>query len=89
MVRVEVGIPGETRRGVLTAEAIALLQDGGNVAGAALMQALRTGDYAALRALPPQDADLTDKPVEETELFAGSIPLTRYRTASGPAAAIP
>ena len=85
VARVEVGIPGETRRGVLTAEALMLLQGGGDAAGPALMQALRTGDYTALRALPPQDADLTDEPIEETELLAGSIPLTRYRTASGPA----
>ncbi len=83
--RVEVGIPGEARRGVLSPEALAALQ--GGAAGPLLEQALRTGDYRALRALPPPDMDLSDGSIEEAELAAdgpqGSIPVTRYRAPGG------
>ena len=89
MTCVEVGIPGETRRGVLAPAALAALQGGADGADPLLAQALRTGDYTALRALPPRDQDLAEDPIEETELSATGrqreIPITCYRGAGGPA----
>ena len=90
MTRVEVGIPGEARRGVLAPEALAALQSGAGAAGPLLEQALRTGDDAALRALPPPDQDLAGAPIEETVLAAkggqGELPVTCYRAPGGPGA---
>lgn len=90
VARIEIGIPNETRRGVLAPEALAALQSGAGLADPFLEQALRTGDYTALRAMPPQDQDLADASVEETLLLAKGtreeIPLTCYRAAGGPAA---
>lgn len=87
MARAEVGIPGETRRGVLAPEALAALQSGAGIADPLLARALRTGDYTALRALPPADRELAVEPIEETELLAkspqGEIPVTCYRAAGG------
>lgn len=90
VVCVDVGIPGEPRRGVLSPETLADLQNGGGTAAALWGQALRAGDYAALRAMPPADRDLTSEPVTETELCAADgqteLPITCYRTAAGAAA---
>ena len=84
---IEIGIPGEKRRGVLTPEALAALQSSTGTADPLLERALRTGDYAALRALPPADQDLADEPVAQTTLLAkgrqGDIPITGYRAAGG------
>lgn len=88
VTRIEIGIPGEARRGILSPEAFAVLKSSAGKADPFLEQALRTGDYAALRAMPPQDQDLTVEPIEETELLAkgshGEIPVTLYRAAGPP-----
>ena len=88
VTRIEIGIPGEARRGILSPEAFAVLKSSAGKADPFLEQALRTGDYAALRAMPPQDQDLTVEPIEETELLAkgshGEIPVTSYRAAGPP-----
>jgi len=85
--RIEVGIPGETRRGVLSPEVLARMQSGQDADG--LTQALLSGDYKALRSMLPSDQDLTEEPIAETELFAtgpqGKIPVTRYRAEDGAA----
>lgn len=83
--RVEIGIPGETRRGVLAPEALATLQCGPEADAPLWERALRTGDYRALRALPPTDRDLAQGPVEEQELSAGDVPLVCWRMPGGPA----
>lgn len=87
VARVEIGIPGEVRRGVLSPQALAALKSGASPADALLEMTLRTGDYTALRTLPPSDKDLTNVPIEETALLAispqGEIPITRYLAPGG------
>lgn len=71
---IDIGIPGESRRGVLTPEALAALSRGETAAPG--------GAWAQLRDLPPQDQDLTTQPLREEAFLIPRgiepIPVTAY-----------
>lgn len=80
---IEIGIPGESRRGVLTPEALCALKDGDGAEYAQLMaQAVCEGSWERLRQLPPPDRDLTTEPLREASFLIprgdSPIPVTAY-----------
>lgn len=83
--RIEIGIPGENRRGVLSPEALTALRDS-DAPGAAyaqlMVQAVREGTWTKLRSLPPPDQDLTTEPLREYSFLiprgTEPIPVTAY-----------
>lgn len=82
---IEIGIPGESRRGVLAPEALSSLQNGGEMGTAyaqQMVQAAREGNWAALRTLPSPDQDLTTEPLREFSFLiprgTAPIPVTAY-----------
>lgn len=83
--RIEIGIPGENRRGVLAPEALIALRDGdalGTAYAQLIVRAAREGKWTELRNLPPPDQDLTTEPLREYSFLiprgTEPIPVTAY-----------
>lgn len=83
--QIEIGIPNETRRGVLAPEALKALQSGSALGARQARQlALAPGGsgWSALRSAPPPDLDLTTEPVWEEPFLIprgeAPIPVTAY-----------
>lgn len=79
---IEIGIPDERRRGVLTKEALETLQSSDASAVAHVQQMAEHNSWAALRELPPQDQDLTTESLWEHSFLIPRrnepIPVTAY-----------
>lgn len=82
--RMDVGIPGETRPGVLAPEVLTALERGAATDDHAqqLAALAREGSWLALRNAPPRDADLTTEPLREHAFLIPRgeepIPVTAY-----------
>lgn len=82
---IEIGIPGESRRGVLAPEALRALQSGSGAdtdLAQMMAKAVCEGSWEALRQLPPPDQDLTTEPLREHSFLIprgeSPIPVTAY-----------